>query len=162
MSWADKMLKEIKAGKTRMEISEICGVPVGIISKYAAILKRTKEYRELGISDEQYAFWFETSLIGLKTADGELVIERTVPDEKKAASVLRRIKQGYEPEFELPIKQVRRVQRQDNCLECMYYTWHSHRCPQQAYEKNQTIAFGCNNFKSRERNILNRIRWSKC
>lgn len=94
MTWVNQMLDCIKQGKTRMEIAAELDVPVGIISKYANVLARTHEYRDAGISDNEYAYWQEASLIGLRTADGELVITRTKPDAEKVKFNLRGLQQA--------------------------------------------------------------------
>lgn len=144
--WYSKMFDGIKAGQSRMEIAEQCGATVYIVSKYANVLKRTHDYRAAGISDEEYARWYETSLIGLQTVDGDPVIERTAPDEKNVESVLQRLRQGYEPEFELKKIKMSANPKNIDCFWCKRRGSFD-RCPKHAYADNKAI--GCKNFRAR-------------
>ena len=65
--WQNKMFDGIKAGHSRMEIAEAIGISVRAVSLAALQMQSSPDYREAGITDEQFAEWFEKSLIGLKT-----------------------------------------------------------------------------------------------
>lgn len=141
--WQNKMFEGMKAGQSRMEIAEAIGIPVRAVSLAALQMQSSPDYREAGITDEQFAAWFEKSLIGLKTADGELVIERTEPLQKNVESVLANIKK-FEIQ-ELPvIKPVQPIPV--DCINCRMKGMFG-RCPKHAYADNKAI--GCKNFKAR-------------
>ena len=142
--WQNKMFDGIKAGQSRMEIAEAIGIPVRAVSLAALQMINSHEYREAGISDEQFATWFENSLVGLKTEDGELVIERTEPLQKNVESVLANIKK-FDAPVELPkLKQFRPYPV--DCINCRMKGMFG-RCPKHAYADNKAI--GCKNFKAR-------------
>ena len=107
MMWTEQMLEGIKQNKNRMEIAKAIGISVREVRLAALQMMSSTDYREAGITDEQFAEWFEKSLIGLKTADGELVIEHTEPLQKNVDSVLANIKK-FDAQVELPkLKQCR-------------------------------------------------------
>lgn len=144
--WMNRMFDGIKAGKSRIEIAFEIAIPVGVISRTALKMISGHDYRQAGITDEQFAEWFDKSLIGLQTADGEPATERIAPDEKHVASVLQRIQQGYEPEFDLEkIKQSANPKNKD-CLWCRYRGSFG-RCPKSAYAENRAI--GCRKYRTR-------------
>ena len=141
--WQNKMFDGIKAGQSRMEIAEAIGIPVRAVSLAALQMQSSPDYREAGITDEQFAEWFERSLIGLKTEDGELVIERTEPLQKNVDSVLANIKK-FESQ-ELPV--INPVQPIPvDCINCSRNGFFT-RCPKHAYADNKAI--GCKNFRAR-------------
>ena len=142
--WQNKMFDGIKAGQSRMEIAEAIGIPVRAVSLAALQMINSHEYRDAGISDEQFAKWFERSLIGLKTDDGELVIERTEPLQKNIESVLANIKK-FDAPVELPkLKQFRPYPV--DCINCRMKGMFG-RCPKHAYADNKAI--GCKYFNAR-------------
>ena len=142
--WTAQMFDGIKAGQSRMEIAEAIGIPVRAVSLAALQMQSSPDYREAGITDEQFAEWFEKSLIGLKTADGELVIERTEPLQKNVESVLANIKK-FDTPVELPkLKQFRPYPV--DCINCRRNGFFT-RCPKHAYADNKAI--GCKNFRAR-------------
>ena len=142
--WQNKMFDGIKAGQSRMEIAKALGISVRAVSLAALQMQSSPDYREAGITDEQFAEWFEKSLIGLKTADGELVIERTEPLQKNVESVLANIKK-FDAPVELPkLKQFRPYPV--DCINCRRNGFFT-RCPKYAYADNKAI--GCKNFRAR-------------
>ena len=142
--WTAQMLDGIKQNKNRMLIAMEIGVPVSAISRAALQMINSHEYREAGISDEQFAEWFERSLIGLKTEDGELVIERTEPLQKNVDSVLTNIKK-FDTPVELPKLKRLRTYPVD-CINCRMKGMFG-RCPKHAYADNKAI--GCKYFNAR-------------
>ena len=150
MTWVDQMLAGIKAGKSRMDIAAELDIPVGVVSKYANVLRSTHEYREAGITDQEFASWKEASLIGLRTPDGELVITRTEPDVKQVDLTLQLIQHGFEPEFKPVIAKAEPKVRKYHCSYCNYYTWYSSRCPRHAFEMGLETAVGCGMFRERD------------
>lgn len=142
--WQNKMFDGIKAGQSRMEIAEAIGIPVRAVSLAALQMQSSPDYREAGITDEQFAEWFERSLIGLKTEDGELIIERTEPLQKNVESVLANIKKFATP-AELPKLKRFRPYPVD-CINCRMKGMFG-RCPKHAYADNKAI--GCKNFRAR-------------
>lgn len=146
MSWLPQMLEGIKQNKTRMEIAVENVLNTYAVSRAALRMLDNHEYREAGITDEQFAEWFEASLIGLKTADGEVVIERSTPDKNRVQAILERIRKGYAPEFDVEkIKQAANPKNID-CLWCKYRGIYG-RCPKSAFAENRAI--GCKNYKAR-------------
>lgn len=141
--WQNKMFDGIKAGQSRMEIAEAIGIPVRAVSLAALQMQSSPDYREAGITDEQFAEWFERSLIGLKTEDGELVIERTEPLQKNVESVLANIKKFESQELPV-IKPVQPIPM--DCINCSRKGMFG-RCPKHAYADNNAI--GCKNFRAR-------------
>lgn len=141
--WQNKMFDGIKAGQSRMEIAEAIGIPVRAVSLAALQMQSSPDYREAGITDEQFAAWFERSLIGLKTEDGELVIERTEPLQKNVESVLANIKKFESQELPV-IKPVQPIPV--DCINCSRNGFFT-RCPKHAYADNKAI--GCKNFRAR-------------
>ena len=141
--WTAQMLDGIKAGQSRMEIAEAIGIPVRAVSLAALQMQSSPDYREAGITDEQFAAWFEKSLIGLKTEDGELVIERTEPLQKNVESVLANIKKFESQELPV-IKPVQPIPV--DCINCSRKGMFG-RCPKHAYADNKAI--GCKNFRAR-------------
>ena len=141
--WTAQMLDGIKQNKNRMLIAMEIGVPVSAISRAALQMINSHEYREAGISDEQFATWFENSLVGLKTEDGELVIERTEPLQKNVDSVLANIKKFESQELPV-IKPVQPIPV--DCINCSRNGFFT-RCPKHAYADNKAI--GCKNFRAR-------------
>lgn len=141
--WYSKMFDGIKAGQSRMEIAEAIGISVRAVSLAALQMQSSPDYREAGITDEQFAEWFERSLIGLKTEDGELVIERTEPLKKNVDSVLANIKKFESHELPV-IKPVQPIPV--DCINCRRNGFFT-RCPKHAYADNKAI--GCKNFRAR-------------
>ena len=142
--WTAQMLDGIKQNKNRMLIAMEIGVPVSAISRAALQMINSHEYREAGISDEQFATWFENSLVGLKTFDGDVVVERTEPLQKNVKSVLANIKK-FDTPVELPkLKQFRPYPV--DCINCSRKGMFR-RCPKHAYADNKAI--GCKNFRAR-------------
>lgn len=142
--WQNRMFDGIKTGQSRMEIAEAIGIPVRAVSLAALQMQSSPDYREAGITDEQFAEWFEKSLIGLKTADGELVIERTEPLQKNVKSVLANIKK-FDAPVELPkLKQF--TPYPVDCINCRMKGMFG-RCPKHAYADNKAI--GCKYFNAR-------------
>ena len=142
--WTAQMLDGIKAGQSRMEIAEALGIPVRAVSLAALQMINSHEYREAGISDEQFATWFENSLVGLKTFDGDVVVERTEPVQRNIESVLSSIRKCDKP-VELPkLKQFRPYPV--DCINCSRKGFFT-RCPKHAYADNKAI--GCKNFRAR-------------
>lgn len=142
--WQPNLLNCIKQNKTRMEIAAELDVPVSAISRAALQMINSHEYREAGISDEQFATWFENSLVGLKTFDGDVVVERTEPVQRNIESVLSSIRKCDKP-VELPkLKQFRPYPV--DCINCRMKGMFG-RCPKHAYADNKAI--GCKNFRAR-------------
>ena len=142
--WQPNLLNCIKQNKTRMEIAAELDVPVSAISRAALQMINSHEYREAGISDEQFATWFENSLVGLKTFDGDVVVERTEPLQKNVKSVLANIKK-FDTPVELPkLKQFRPYPV--DCINCRRNGFFT-RCPKHAYADNKAI--GCKYFNAR-------------
>lgn len=142
--WIAQMLEGIKQNKNRMLIAMEIGVPVHNISKEALRMIYSHEYRKAGITDRQFAMWFDASLIGLQTVDGEPATERTEPDEKHVESLLQRIQRGYEPEFDgEKIKQSANPQNKD-CFWCRYHGSFG-CCPSAAYADNRALT--CRNYR---------------
>ena len=141
--WTAQMFDGIKTGQSRMEIAEAIGIPVRAVSLAALQMQSSPDYREAGITDEQFAAWFEKSLIGLKTEDGELVIERTEPLQKNVESVLANIKKFESQELPV-IKPVQPIPV--DCINCSRKGMFG-RCPKHAYADNKAI--GCKNFRAR-------------
>lgn len=141
--WTAQMLEGIKQNKNRMLIAMEIGVPVRAVSLAALQMQSSPDYREAGITDEQFAEWFEKSLIGLKTEDGELVIERTEPLQKNVESVLANIKKFKSHELPV-IKPVQPIPA--DCINCRRNGFFT-RCPKHAYADNKAI--GCKNFRAR-------------
>lgn len=157
MNWVDKMLVGIKDGCSRMEIAEQCGIPVGHISKYANVLLRTHEYRDEGITDKEFAEWYEASLIGLRTAEGELCIERSKPNPENVARILHIIHVGFKPDAQLPKMQKRTLDPKKikrNCRGCRYYTNLSNRCPYHAYEYGWSDMVGCTRYREKQHYLI--------
>lgn len=144
--WTAQMLEGIKQNKNRMLIAMEIGVPVHNISKEALRMIYSHEYRKAGITDRQFAMWFDASLIGLQTVDGDPVIERTAPDEKNVESVLQRLRQGYAPEFDLRKIKMSANPKNIDCFWCKRRGSFD-RCPKSAYADNKAI--GCKNFRAR-------------
>ena len=142
--WQNKMFDGIKAGQSRMEIAAAIGIPVRAVSLAALQMINSHEYREAGISDEQFATWFENSLVGLKTFDGDVVVERTEPVQRNIESVLSSIRKFDKP-VELPkLKQF--TPYPVDCINCRRNGFFT-RCPKHAYADNKAI--GCKNFRAR-------------
>lgn len=142
--WQPNLLNCIKQNKTRMEIAAELDVPVSAISRAALQMINSHEYREAGISDEQFATWFENSLVGLKTFDGDVVVERTEPVQRNIESVLSSIRKCDKP-VELP-KLRQFTPYPVDCINCSRKGMFG-RCPKHAYADNKAI--GCNYFKAR-------------
>lgn len=142
--WTAQMLDGIKAGQSRMEIAEAIGIPVRAVSLAALQMINSHEYREASISDEQFATWFESSLVGLKTFDGDVVVERTEPVQRNIDSILSSIRKFDKP-VELPKLRQFRPYPVD-CINCSRKGMFG-RCPKHAYADNKAI--GCNYFKAR-------------
>lgn len=142
--WTAQMLDGIKAGQSRMEIAKAIGIPVRAVSLAALQMINSHEYREVGISDEQFATWFESSLVGLKTFDGDVVVERTEPVQRNIDSVLSSIRKFDKP-VELP-KLRQFTPYPVDCINCSRKGMFG-RCPKHAYADNKAI--GCNYFKAR-------------
>ena len=142
--WQNKMFDGIKTGQSRMEIAEAIGIPVRAVSLAALQMINSHEYREAGISDEQFAAWFENSLVGLKTFDGDVVVERTEPVQRNIESVLSSIRKCDKP-VELP-KLRQFTPYPVDCINCSRKGMFG-RCPKHAYADNKAI--GCKNFKAR-------------
>ena len=142
--WTTQMLEGIKAGQSRMEIAEALGIPVRAVSLAALQMINSHEYREAGISDEQFATWFENSLVGLKTFDGDVVVERTEPVQRNIESVLSSIRKFDKP-VELP-KLRQFTPCPVDCINCSRNGFFT-RCPKHAYADNKAI--GCKYFNAR-------------
>lgn len=142
--WQNKMFDGIKAGQSRMEIAKAIGIPVRAVSLAALQMINSHEYREAGISDEQFATWFENSLVGLKTFDGDVVVERTEPVQRNIESVLSSIRKCDKP-VELP-KLRQFTPYPVDCINCSRKGMFG-RCPKHAYADNKAI--GCKNFRAR-------------
>lgn len=142
--WTAQMLDGIKAGQSRMEIAEAIGIPVRAVSLAALQMINSHEYREADISDEQFATWFENSLVGLKTFDGDVVVERTEPVQRNIESVLSSIRKFDKP-VELP-KLRQFTPYPVDCINCSRKGMFG-RCPKHAYADNKAI--GCKNFRAR-------------
>lgn len=142
--WQNKMFDGIKAWQSRMEIAEAIGIPVRAVSLAALQMINSHEYREAGISDEQFATWFENSLVGLKTFDGDVVVERTEPVQRNIESVLSSIRKCDKP-VELP-KLRQFTPYPVDCINCSRKGMFG-RCPKHAYADNKAI--GCKNFRAR-------------
>ena len=142
--WQNKMFDGIKAGQSRMEIAEAIGIPVRAVSLAALQMINSHEYREAGISDEQFATWFENSLVGLKTFDGDVVVERTEPVQRNIESVLSSIRKCDKP-VELP-KLRQFTPYPVDCINCSRKGMFG-RCPKHAYADNKAI--GCKYFRAR-------------
>lgn len=142
--WQPNLLNCIKQNKTRMEIAAELDVPVSAISRAALQMINSHEYREAGISDEQFATWFESSLVGLKTFDGDVVVERTEPVQRNIDSVLSSIRKFDKP-VELP-KLRQFTPYPVDCINCSRKGMFG-RCPKHAYADNKAI--GCKNFRAR-------------
>lgn len=127
-----------------MEIAEAIGIPVRAVSLAALQMINSHEYREAGISDEQFATWFENSLVGLKTFDGDVVVERTEPVQRNIESVLSSIRKCDKP-VELP-KLRQFTPYPVDCINCRMKGMFG-RCPKHAYADNKAI--GCKNFRAR-------------
>ena len=134
-----------EAGDINTAMTELLKVHSELLDVYMKLwMQSSPDYREAGITDEQFAEWFEKSLIGLKTADGELVIERTEPLQKNVESVLANIKK-FDAPVELPkLKQFRPYSV--DCINCRRNGFFT-RCPKHAYADNKAI--GCKNFRAR-------------
>ena len=142
--WTAQMFDGIKAGQSRMEIAEALGIPVRAVSLAALQMINSHEYREASISDEQFATWFENSLVGLKTFDGDVVVERTEPVQRNIESVLSSIRKFDKP-VELPkLKQF--TPYPVDCINCSRKGMFG-RCPKHAYADNKAI--GCKYFNAR-------------
>ena len=142
--WTAQMLDGIKAGQSRMEIAKAIGIPVRAVSLAALQMINSHEYREAGISDEQFATWFENSLVGLKTFDGDVVVERTEPVQRNIESVLSSIRKCDKP-VELP-KLRQFTPYPVDCINCSRKGMFG-RCPKHAYADNKAI--GCKYFNAR-------------
>lgn len=142
--WQNKMFDGIKTGQSRMEIAEAIGIPVRAVSLAALQMINSHEYREAGISDEQFATWFENSLVGLKTFDGDVVVERTEPVQRNIESVLSSIRKCDKP-VELP-KLRQFTPYPVDCINCSRKGMFG-RCPKHAYADNKAI--GCKYFNAR-------------
>ena len=142
--WQNRMFDGIKAWQSRMEIAEAIGIPVRAVSLAALQMINSHEYREAGISDEQFATWFENSLVGLKTFDGDVVVERTEPVQRNIESVLSSIRKCDKP-VELP-KLRQFTPYPVDCINCSRKGMFG-RCPKHAYADNKAI--GCKNFRAR-------------
>lgn len=149
--WIPQMLEGIKQGKTRMEIAAMLDIPgvktedkAAAVSRAALKMISNHEYREADITNEQFAEWFETSLNGLKTADGELVVERTEPDEKQIADTLKLVKCTFPPEVCInPRKPLPKGYK--NCFLCKRYG--SYLCSHYNNNDNGTYAIVCKNYR---------------
>lgn len=142
--WYSKMFDGIKSGQTRMEIAAALDMPVSAISRAALMMISGHDYRKAGISDEEFAKWFDASLVGLKTFDGDVAVDRTEPLQKNIDSVLAAIKKFDKP-VELPkLKQFKPYPA--DCINCRMKGMFG-RCPKHAYADNKAI--GCKNFKAR-------------
>lgn len=149
--WQPNLLNCIKQNKTRMEIAAELDVPVSAISRAALQMINSHEYREAGISDEQFATWFEKSLVGLKTFDGELVIERTEPLQKNVESVLANIKKfDKQSKEKLPNEPIGNEIYLSvcvrNCWNCRNHGLYQ-RCACKPYSEDRSI--GCKHFEYR-------------
>lgn len=142
--WQPNLLNCIKQNKTRMEIAAELDVPVSAISRASLQMINSHEYREAGISDEQFATWFENSLVGLKTFDGDVVVERTEPVQRNIEIVLSSIRKFDKP-VELP-KLRRFTPYPVDCINCSRKGMFG-RCPKHAYADNKAI--GCKYFRAR-------------
>ena len=142
--WTAQMFDGIKTGQSRMEIAEAIGIPVRAVSLAALQMINSHEYREACISDEQFATWFEKSLIGLKTFDGDVVVERTEPVQRNIESVLSSIRKFDKP-VELP-KLRQFTPYPVDCINCRRNGFFT-RCPKHAYADNKAI--GCKYFNAR-------------
>lgn len=142
--WQPNLLNCIKQNKTRMEIAAELDVPVSAISRAALQMINSHEYREACISDEQFATWFENSLVGLKTFDGDVVVERTEPVQRNIESVLSSIRKCDKP-VELP-KLRQFTPYPVDCINCSRKGMFG-RCPKHAYADNKAI--GCKYFNAR-------------
>lgn len=142
--WQPNLLNCIKQNKTRMEIAADLDVPVRAISRAALQMINSHEYRDAGISDEQFATWFENSLVGLKTFDGDVVVERTEPVQRNIESVLSSISKCDKP-VELP-KLRQFTPYPVDCINCSRKGMFG-RCPKHAYADNKAI--GCKYFNAR-------------
>jgi hypothetical protein len=142
--WYSKMFDGIKAGQSRMEIAAALDVPVSAISRAALMMISNHDYRKAAITDEQFAKWFETSLVGLKTFDGDVAIDRTEPLQKNIDSVLASIKK-FDAPVELPKLKQHKPYPVD-CINCRMNGMFG-RCPKHAYADNKAV--GCKNFKAR-------------
>ena len=142
--WTAQMLDGIKAGQSRMEIAEAIGIPVRAVSLAALQMINSHEYREAGISDEQFATWLENSLVGLKTFDGDVVVDRTEPVQRNIESVLSSIRKCDKP-VELP-KLRQFTPYPVDCINCRRNGFFT-RCPKHAYADNKAI--GCKYFNAR-------------
>lgn len=127
-----------------MEIAEAIGIPVRAVSLAALQMINSHEYREAGITDEQFATWFENSLVGLKTFDGDVVVERTEPVQRNIESVLSSIRKCDKP-VELP-KLRQFTPCPVDCINCSRKGMFG-RCPKHAYADNKAI--GCKYFNAR-------------
>ena len=149
--WQNKMFDGIKTGQSRMEIAKAIGIPVRAVSLAALQMQSSPDYREAGITDEQFAEWFERSLIGLKTADGELVIERTEPLQKNVDSVLANIKKfDKQCKEKLPNEPIGNEIYLSvcirNCWNCRNHGLYQ-RCACKPYSEDRSI--GCKHFEYR-------------
>lgn len=144
--WTAQMLDGIKQNKNRMLIAMEIGVSVSAISRAALQMINSHEYRDAGISDEQFATWFDASLIGLQTVDGEPATERTEPDEKHVDMLLRRIYSEPVKEYNLDrIKSEQGKIKVKNCFNCkMYGTF---VCSHYNNNDNGTYAIVCKNYR---------------
>ena len=139
--WTAQMLEGIKQNKNRMLIAMEIGVPVHNISKEALRMIYSHEYRKAGITDRQFAMWFDASLIGLQTVDGEPATERTEPDEEHVDMLLRRICSEQVKEYNLDTPKI----GGRNCLNCkMRGTF---VCTYYNNNDNGTYAIVCKNYR---------------
>lgn len=139
--WQKKLLEGIKQNKNRMLIAMEIGVPVHNISKEALRMIYSHEYRKAGITDRQFAMWFDASLIGLQTVDGEPATERTEPDEEHVDMLLRRICSEPVKEYNLDTPKI----GGRNCLNCkMRGTF---VCTYYNNNDNGTKAVICDNYR---------------
>lgn len=138
MTLTNKMLDGIKQGLTRQQMAEAFEVPVAVISRNAGYLLRHNDYRAAGISDENFAKWFEASMVGLKTEDGEMFIGRTEPNPLFAERILKLIQKGFE--VEVPTQKGGFVK---SCWTCKHRNSFAN-CAKHAYAEDRSI--GCNGY----------------
>lgn len=149
MSWLPQMLEGIKQNKTRMEIAAMLNIPVDMgykvsaVSRAALRMLSSHEYREAGITNEQFAHWFERSLIGLRTADGELVIERTEPSEEQIADTLKMLQS--KPSSGVCINPPPPPPGYKNCFICKRYG--SYLCKYYNNNDNGVMAYLCKHYR---------------
>lgn len=167
MTFEEQIIAGIKEGLTRMDMAEKYGMKPGGISRLVNRISRDRSFRAAGITDQEFAYWEEASLIGLRDENGDLVIERTEPDPAQVEFNLRclqdpivvsdaeqamqymlqgyRIRYAHEPKNN-PTGDIGVTIR--NCTKCKHYAYDS-RCPRRAYEWNITEALNCRAYQPR-------------